>query len=85
MRMQNNLALLQMETGQLDMAIRRFRAIVSTDSTMAEVWLNLGAAYANAGLRDQAEAAWKKVVELEPGNPVARSYLARVSEISASP
>ena len=85
MRMQSNLALLHMETGDTRTAIRRYRAIVSVDSSMADVWLNLGAAYANAGNREQAERAWQKVIELEPGHPVARSYLARVSEIAAAP
>jgi len=82
LHLQNNLALLLMENGEMDAAIGRYRAILFVDSTLADVWLNLGAAYANAGLRDEARQAWQKAQKLEPGNPAAREYLARISEIS---
>lgn len=81
MHLQNNLSLLYMEKGDFETAIRRYRAIVSIDSTLTDVWLNLGAAYANAGDRKEAEAAWNKVLQLRPGHPAARDYLARLSEI----
>ncbi len=85
MHLQNNLALLLMENGDNDAAIRRFEAIVKIDSTLSDVWLNLGAAYANAGHAPQAQAAWQKVMELNPGNPTARAYLARLSEVRGGP
>lgn len=85
MHLQNNLALLLMENGENDAAIRRFEAIVKIDSTLPDVWLNLGAAYANAGHSPQAEAAWQKVMKLKPGHPTARAYLARLSEVRGGP
>lgn len=85
MNLQGNLALLQMENGDLDLAIERYSAIVRLDSSLAGVWLNLGAAHANAGHPAQARRAWEKVLELEPGHPIATSYLARVSDISSAP
>lgn len=85
MHLQNNLALLLMENGDNDAAIRRLEAIVKIDSTLPDVWLNLGAAYANAGHSPQAEAAWQKVMKLKPGHPTARAYLARLSEVRGGP
>ncbi len=85
MHLQNNLALLMMENGEMDAAIRRFEAIVKIDSTLPDVWLNLGAAHANAGHRARAEAAWQKVMELRPGHPTARAYLARLSDVAGGP
>lgn len=82
MHLQNNLALLYMEDGQLDVAIRRYRAILTVDSSLADVWLNLGAAYANAGNEEAARDAWRRVQELEPGHPAARDYLAQISKIN---
>ena len=85
MHLQNNLGLLLMEDGQMDAAIRRFVAIVNIDSSLTDVWLNLGAAYANAGQERRAEAAWQKVMEMRPGHPTARAYLARLSDVPAGP
>lgn len=81
LHLQNNLSLLLMENEEFDAAIGRYRAILDVDSTLVEVWLNLGAAYANAGYREEARRAWEKVQELHPGHPAAREYLARISEI----
>ncbi len=81
LHLQSNLALLLMENGENDAAIGRYRAILEVDSTLADVWLNLGAAYANAGYRDEARQSWEKVETLEPGHPAVHEYLARISEI----
>jgi len=81
MHLQSNLALLFMEKGETDTAIRRYRAILTVDSTLTDVWLNLGAAHANAGHREEAKTAWERVEKLQPGHPAARAYLARISEI----
>lgn len=81
LHLQSNLALLLMENEEYDAAIGRYRAILVVDSTLADVWLNLGAAYANAGYPDEARYSWEKVQQLKPGHPAAREYLSRISEI----
>ena len=78
--LQNNLAILAMERGDLEGAIRRYQAILGVDSTLANVWLNLGVAYANAGLTAQAQAAWQNTLKYEPGHPTARAFLAQLAE-----
>ena len=78
--LQNNLAILSMERGDLEGAIRRYQAILGIDSTLANVWLNLGVAYANAGLTAQAQAAWQNTLKYEPGHPTARAFLAQLAE-----
>lgn len=81
LHLQSNLALLIMQTGDQAGAIRRFRAILTLDSTLADIWLNLGVAYANSGQKQDAQASWEKTLQLHPGHPTARAYLARVDEI----
>src|SRR5690606_4810000 len=39
---QHAIATLHMERGDLDEAVRRYRLIIASDSTLPEAWLNLG-------------------------------------------
>ena len=78
--LQSNLALLMMESGDTDTAIRRYRAILRMDSTLADVWLNLGVAYANTGRAAEARTAWQQTLKYTPGHPTVRSYLAQLDE-----
>ncbi len=82
--LQSNLALLMMESGDTEAAIRRYRAILNLDSTLADVWLNLGVAYANADREEAARAAWQRTLKYKPGHPTARTYLARLADLSGS-
>lgn len=79
--LQSNLANLILQSGDTVGATRRYRAILGIDSTLADVWLNLGVAYANGGQRSQAEQAWKRTLSLQPRHPTAQAYLARLDEI----
>ncbi len=78
--LQNNLAILSMERGDYGAAIRRYQAILSIDSTLADVWLNLGVAYANSGYNDQARQAWQNTLKFDPGHRMARSFLAQLAQ-----
>lgn len=82
--LQSNLALLIMENGDTEAAIRRYRAILNLDSTLADVWLNLGVAYANSDQEGLARAAWQRTLHYKPGHPTARAFLAQLDEQSAS-
>ena len=82
--LQSNLALVMMESGDTEAAIRRYRAILGLDSTLVEVWLNLGAAYANADRADEARAAWRQTLKYKPGHATARAYLAELDNLSGT-
>jgi len=82
--LQSNLALVMMESGDTEAAIRRYRAILGLDSTLVEVWLNLGAAYANADRADEARAAWRQTLKYKPGHATARAYLAQLDNLSGT-
>jgi len=81
MYLQANLAMLWMENGDYERAIRRYTAILNFDSTLVDVWLNLGVAYANAGYRSAAETSWLEVLEDQPDHRAAREYMSRLDEI----
>lgn len=82
--LQSNLALLMMESGDTEAAIRRYRAILGLDSTLADVWLNLGVAYANSDRKDEARAAWQQTLKYKPGHAAARAYLAQLDNLSST-
>ena len=79
--LQNNLAILSMEQGNYVGAILRYQAILNIDSTLADVWLNLGVAYANSGRTEQANDAWQNTLKYQPGHPTARAFLAQLDEL----
>ncbi|HKJ69057.1 MAG TPA: tetratricopeptide repeat protein [bacterium] len=56
--LQNNLASLLAETGDMPGAISRYQDILAQDSTISDVWFNLGSAYAHQGEIDSARDAW---------------------------
>lgn len=78
--LRNNLANLAADLGRTREAIIRYRALLRQDSTLADVWLNLGVVYANAGRYEEARHAWQQVLEYRPNDPTARKYIARLDE-----
>lgn len=77
--LKNNLANLYLAKGDTAEALHQYRAILRQDSTVSDVWLNLGVVYANAGRLDAAESAWRAALRHEPGHPEAQAYLQRLS------
>ena len=73
--MQTNLATLYMECGDLSEAVRRFEAILRADPDLGVARLNLGIVYAQGGRFDEARATWRELLEREPQNTAAQSYL----------
>ena len=73
--MQTNLATLYMECGDLSEAARRFEAILRADPDLSAAKLNLGIVYAQGGRFDEARATWRELLEREPRNTAAQSYL----------
>lgn len=79
LELQSNVATLALMNGEAQEAVMRYEEILKQDSTLAEVWLNLGIAYASTGERARARRAWHAVLEYSPQHPVAKKYLARFS------
>ncbi|MDE2956515.1 MAG: tetratricopeptide repeat protein [Bacteroidota bacterium] len=82
--LQVNLATLEMENGDLEAAIARYRAVLSADAELTDAWLNLGVAYANNTQYAAARAAWEQVLRMDPANPAARSHLSQLDALDES-
>ena len=73
--LQNNIANLCLMDGDTAQAIIRYEAILSLDSTLVDIWLNLGVVHASAGRKNDARQAWAKGLEYDPVNKTLRDYL----------
>ncbi len=76
--LRNNLANLAADQGHAREAIIRYRSLLRQDSTLADVWLNLGVVYANTGRHREALHAWKQVLQYRPNDSTARTYISRL-------
>jgi tetratricopeptide (TPR) repeat protein len=79
--MQTNLANLLVQNGQVEAGISRYQSILRIRPEMVDTWLNLGVAYANAGLHDDARATWERGLEIDPGNRKLQQYLRDLREL----
>ena len=73
--LQNNIANICLMDGDTAQAIIRYEAILSLDSTLVDIWLNLGVVHASAGRKNDARTAWLKGLEFDPDNTTLRYYL----------
>lgn len=78
--LQNNLAILALESGDTREAIMRYRAILGRNPKLPDVWLNLGVAYANADQIARAREAWQNVLKYDPGHTTAKEYIAKYAQ-----
>ncbi len=65
----------QMQAGDVEQAATTFRKLASITPNVARPYLLLAELYANAGKREQAEAAVNKALELEPNNGATQAAL----------
>jgi tetratricopeptide (TPR) repeat protein len=77
---QNNIANLSLMLGDTVDAIIRYQTILSLDSTMIDVWQNLGVVYARSGRINKARDSWKAALKYEPNNNTIIEYLKTVNE-----
>jgi tetratricopeptide (TPR) repeat protein len=70
------------QAGKLDEALAAYNAIVAKNATIPEVQYNLGYIYTQKKDWAQAEAAYKKALELKPGYSEANAALLRVYQES---
>jgi O-antigen ligase/Tfp pilus assembly protein PilF len=61
--------------GRFGEAANAFRAALLVVPDHFDSWLNLGTCLIKDGDRDGAVAAWRRALELKPGDPTATSYL----------
>lgn len=76
--LRNNIAIAETMNGDTAKAIAQYQTILRIDSTLADVWFNLGVTYANIGNEEQARRAWSRVLRLQPENQKVRDYLAKL-------
>ena len=73
--LQNNIANLCLMGGDTAQAIIRYKAILSLDSTLVDIWLNLGVVHASSGRINDARQAWMKGLEYDSDNTTIKDYL----------
>jgi protein O-mannosyl-transferase len=66
-------------------AIRELRKGISEDTTNAELWFNLGIAYANSQRFDSARYAWLKTLELKPDTGLANNARGALNTLRTIP
>jgi len=76
-----NLATLNMAMGDTLGAISQYRTILQIDPSYADVWLNLGVAYANIGRIDYARECWNNALLYDENLQMARDYLAKTDSM----
>jgi len=78
------LAVLCQQTRRYHEALRYYLEVAQIDPSDALVQLNLGRVSLKLNLMTQAEAAFKRVVELAPDRPEGHAALAQVREMLAA-
>ena len=73
--LQNNIANLCLMDGDTVQAINRYKMILSFDSTLVDIWLNLGVVHASSGRKNDARQAWMKGLEYDSDNATLKDYL----------
>lgn len=76
--LQHDLANLALVRGDTTLAQQRIQTLLRKDSTFADAWLNLGIIYAMTDREPKAREAWQRVLRLNPDDPDAKTYLARL-------
>ena len=64
--------------GEVDTAISLYQAAVEEDPALAIAWNGLSLAFAKLGRLDEAIEAARKLVELEPEDPLSHTNLSRI-------
>lgn len=73
-----NVATLNAQLGQRELAERQFRFILQRDSTHAEAWLNLGLVYAQAGQSQAANRAFQQAFRYGADQPAIQAFRQRM-------
>jgi tetratricopeptide (TPR) repeat protein len=78
LEIQNNIGNLLLARGDTLEALNRYRGLIEIDSTLTDIWLNIGTVHALSSDYDEARRAWETALDYEPGHPEAIRYLAQL-------
>ena len=76
----NNVANLYLIRGDTTEALSQYKLILQQNPAFVDVWLNLGVVYAFSGKLEAARNAWENALTYDPDNPMAQSYLTKLTE-----
>ncbi|VDK87617.1 unnamed protein product [Litomosoides sigmodontis] len=76
------LALLELQSGNIDAAIDQMQHIVALDKTDARIWTTLGDAYKKRGNYESAIKAFKEAIDLEPDNEIAQIQFIQMCQVT---
>ena len=76
----NELAICQMELGELAAAERTLCTALAQEPENTKVVSNLGVVALRRGLVEEAQGYFRTVLELDPGDPIARGYLSSLEK-----
>jgi|TARA_Y100000310_G_C20699317_1_gene828234 tetratricopeptide (TPR) repeat protein len=76
----NNVANLYLLQGDTATSLETYRQILAKDSTLVDIWMNLGVVYALSNKQDEARSAWEQALNYQPENLEAKAYLKKVTK-----
>ncbi|MCX6356471.1 MAG: tetratricopeptide repeat protein, partial [Candidatus Aureabacteria bacterium] len=79
-----NLAISHHAMGRLDEAIAAYERAIPLNPGDVDIYVNMGAIYAQRGDRARARELWMKALSVAPGNPRAKENLKRLEGESAA-
>ncbi len=80
LELQNNIANLMLARGDTLGAVSRYEDLLAIDSTLSDIWLNLGTVYALSGDYTGAGDAWRTALRHDPDHAEARQYLSQLEQ-----
>lgn len=72
---QHRMANLLLRAGDIQGAIHRYEVILEIGPQLTDVWIDLGIAHALRGAMVEARWAWRKAMNIDPDNALAKQYL----------
>ncbi|CAG9535468.1 unnamed protein product [Cercopithifilaria johnstoni] len=76
------LALLELQSGNIDAAIDQMQHFVAFDKTDASIWTALGDAYKKRGNYQSAIKAFKEAIDLESDNEIAQIQFIQICQVT---
>lgn len=73
------------EAGRLALAAQAWRDILKSDPLQRDAWLGLAVLAHREGLREEAVAAYRQVLRIEPENPEATAALSLLTNAASDP
>uniref|UniRef100_A0A0R3RIG2 TPR_REGION domain-containing protein n=1 Tax=Elaeophora elaphi TaxID=1147741 RepID=A0A0R3RIG2_9BILA len=76
------LALLELQSGNIDAAIDQMQHVIALDKTDARIWTALGDAYKKRGNYQSAIKAFKEAIDLESDNEIAQIQFIQMCQVT---